>query len=106
MRVDFENVGPAGFDIWAATVEGYRINVMKSHSNLNGQAFFFEMNVADVEWTDIAAKGFAADLETACYKATAKARELANPPSMCGTETLDAELDAEEAHTVDVPSTI
>jgi hypothetical protein len=77
MKIEFTNVGPAGFDIWAATVGNYRINVFRSHTNLNNQTFVFEMILAADDFSDIAAKGFGADLESTLYKAVVKAQELA-----------------------------
>lgn len=76
MRVDFEQVGTEMFPIYAATVGNYRINVTRTGSNLPSQAFVFEMNEADDPYTDIASKGFTADLDEALRRSTLKAAEL------------------------------
>lgn len=78
MKTMFTRIDVPMTEIWAATVEGFRINVSNTRSNLSNQTFVYEIAADDGFYSDIIAKGFGGDVETAMRRAVVKAQELAH----------------------------
>lgn len=78
MKTEFTRLDIPMTEIYAATVEGFRINVSNTRSNLSNQTFVYEIAADDGFYSDIVGKGFGSDLQTTMHRAVAKAQELAH----------------------------